>query len=79
MMINLIEYRGHIRNWKELCGQLGIDSSLAKDEREKEIITKAYEKWGRDMAEHLYGMFAFYLEKYSLCVTISEQSPFITM
>ena len=62
MMINLIEYRGHIRNWKELCGQLGIDSSLAKDEREKEIITKAYEKWGRDMAEHLYGMFAFYLD-----------------
>ncbi|MBP3760630.1 MAG: asparagine synthase (glutamine-hydrolyzing) [Ruminococcus sp.] len=61
-MINLIEYRGHIRNWKELCGQLGIDSSLAKDEREKEIITKAYEKWGRDMAEHLYGMFAFYLD-----------------
>lgn len=62
MMINLIEYRGHIRNWKELCVQLGIDSSLAKDEREKEIITKAYEKWGRDMAEHLYGMFAFYLD-----------------
>ena len=62
MMINLIEYRGHIRNWKELCGQLGIDSSLAKDEREREIIKKAYEKWGRDMAEHLYGMFAFYLD-----------------
>ena len=61
-MINLIEYRGHIRNWRNLCNELGIDSSLARDEREKEIITKAYEKWGRDMGEHLYGMFAFYLK-----------------
>ncbi|MBR1591405.1 MAG: asparagine synthetase B [Ruminococcus sp.] len=60
-MINLIEYRGHIRNWRNLCAELGTDTSLPRDGREREIITKAYEKWGRDMAEHLYGMFAFYL------------------
>ncbi len=58
-MTKLCDYRGHIRNWRELCAELGIDSSLAREEREKEIIVKAYEKWGHDMAEHLYGMFAF--------------------
>ncbi|MDE5582272.1 MAG: asparagine synthetase B [Ruminococcus sp.] len=59
-MIKILEYRGHIRNWKELCGELGIDL-LAREEREKQIIAKSYEKWGHDMAEHLYGMFAFAL------------------
>ena len=61
-MIELKEYRGHIRNWRNLCEELGIDNSLSRDERERQIITKAYEKWGRDMGEHLYGMFAFYLD-----------------
>ena len=60
-MAEIREYRGHIRNWKELCAELGIDSSLSRQERETEIISKAYEKWGRTMAEHIYGMFAFYL------------------
>ncbi|MCR4889890.1 MAG: asparagine synthetase B, partial [Ruminococcus sp.] len=60
-MAEIREYRGHIRNWKELCAELGIDSSLSRQERETEIITKAYEKWGRTMADHIYGMFAFYL------------------
>ncbi len=60
-MAEIREYRGHIRNWKELCTELGIDISLSRQERETEIITKAYEKWGRTMADHIYGMFAFYL------------------
>ena len=58
-MTEIRDYRGHIRNWRELCGELGIDAALGCDEREKEIIVRAYEKWGHDMAEHLYGMFAF--------------------
>ena len=59
-MIKILEYRGHIRNWKELCGELKTDL-LPRDEREKKRIEKAYEKWGHDMAEHIYGMFAFAL------------------
>ena len=59
-MIKILEYKGHIRNWKELCGELKTDL-LPRDEREKKIIEKAYEKWGHDMAEHIYGMFAFAL------------------
>ncbi len=58
-MTELKEYRGHIRNWRELCSELGIDSTLPRAEREKTIIVKAYEKWGHDAADHFYGMFAF--------------------
>jgi len=58
-MSTLCEYRGHIRNWKSLCSELGTDSSLSREEREKDIILKAYEKWGRSMGDHIYGMFAF--------------------
>lgn len=58
-MNSIIDYRGHIRNWKQLCEELNISLSLSRDEREKEIVLKAYEKWGHDVADHIYGMFAF--------------------
>lgn len=60
-MITIKEYRGHIRNWESLCAELQIDASLTREKREKEILIKAYEAWGHDMADHLYGMFAFAL------------------
>ena len=60
-MVQLKEYRGHIRNWKNLCDELGISRELSRQEREESIIVKAYEKWGRSMADHIYGMFAFWL------------------
>ena len=55
------EYRGHIRNWKALCGELGIDTGLSREDREAAILVKAYETWGYDMADHMHGMFAFAL------------------
>lgn len=61
-MTELKEYRGHIRNWRGLCEELGVDAGLARAERERAIIVKAYEKWGREVADHLYGMFAFAVE-----------------
>lgn len=60
-MIELIEYRGHIRNWRELLAELGISSDLSREERESAIITKGYEKWGSSITDKLYGMFAFCL------------------
>lgn len=60
-MINVREYRGHIRNWEALCGELGIDKTLSREEREEQILVKAYETWGYDMASHMHGMFAFAL------------------
>ncbi|MBR1385050.1 MAG: asparagine synthetase B, partial [Ruminococcus sp.] len=61
-MIKLTDYRGHIRNWEQLCEELGVDKALAPKEREKAVITAGYEKWGNDIADHLYGMFAFAIE-----------------
>ena len=58
-MLELKEYRGHIRNWKVLCEELKLDASLPREEREKAILLAAYEKWGEKMADHFYGMFAF--------------------
>ena len=60
-MTEIREYRGHIRNWAALCRELQIDGSLAREEREKAILEKAYEIWGTEMGSHLYGMFAFAL------------------
>ncbi len=60
-MIEIKTYRGHIRNWKALCTELGIDAGLSREAREAAILTKAYETWGNDMASHLHGMFAFAL------------------
>lgn len=57
--ISLKEYRGHIRNWAALCEKLGISASLSREEREKEILIRSYEKWGYEMGNHLHGMFSF--------------------
>lgn len=59
--IALKVYRGHIRNHKELCKELDISVSLNREEMEKEIIIKAYQKWGCELANHIYGMFSFAL------------------
>ncbi len=58
-MKTLKEYRGHIRNWMNLCKELGIATDLTREEREEAIILKAYETWGTEMANHIHGMFAF--------------------
>ena len=47
-MINVKEYSGHIRNWSALCERLGIDHSLSREDREEQILIKAYETWGND-------------------------------
>lgn len=58
-MPTILNYQGHIRNWKNLCDELGIDKSLSREQRELEIIEKGCAKWGKSVADHLYGMFAF--------------------
>ncbi len=60
-MIEVKEYRGHIRNWQALCGELGIGQNLSREVREQEILVKAYQTWGCRMADHMHGMFAFAL------------------
>ncbi len=60
-MAQIREYRGHIRNHEALCKELGVDHALPRDEMECALIAAAYDTWGTDMADHLYGMFAFAL------------------
>lgn len=36
-MIKVKEYRGHIRNWEELCERLDIPLDLTREEREEQI------------------------------------------
>ena len=57
-MIKIEEYRGHIRNWRALCRELGVDESLPRAERERAILEQAYRAWGTEMGNHIYGMFA---------------------
>ena len=83
-MIVVREYKGHIRNWEALCGELGIDKALSRADREQQILVKAYEAWGCEMAHHMYGMYAFALwdeeAKQLFCLRIPlEQSLFIIM
>ena len=73
-MARLTEYRGHIRNWRELSTRLGIDaeefiaaaaggdSAAGRKALEEEILVKGYEKWGTDLPDHIYGMFALTIE-----------------
>lgn len=72
-MTEIREYRGHIRNWKELCTELGIDSTLDRESREKAIIIAGYEKWGAEIGDHLYGMFAFCLADGEKLFAIRDQ------
>ena len=60
-MLSIKDYRGHIRNWRQLCTELGIDGGLCREKREEQILLKAYEKWGYSAADHFHGMFAFAL------------------
>ena len=62
-MVEIRAYRGHIRNWKALCGELQIENAeaLTRKEREDRILKCAYRTWGHDMGTHLHGMFAFAL------------------
>ncbi len=60
-MIKVLEYSGHIRNWRELCKELAIEDTLDREAREQEILIKAYQKWGNDIAKHMRGMYAFAL------------------
>ncbi len=59
MTVSIKYFSGYIRNYKNLCEELGIAPNLSRKEREAEILKKAYENWHMDMMNHMYGFFAF--------------------
>ena len=70
--MELKTYRGHIRNWEALCGELGISKTLSREAREKAILLKGYETWGMELPDHLYGMFALAIEDGSKTVCFRD-------
>ena len=56
--VKIVYFSGYIRNYKALCRELDITPAPSREQREEEIITAAYEKWGLEMMDHLCGMFA---------------------
>lgn len=58
----IVTYDGYIKNWEDLCEELGIDISFKKKEREEQILKLGYEKWNSKLPEHLRGYFAFCLK-----------------
>ena len=54
-------FSGYIRNYKSLCEQLDIRADLSREEREEEILKKAYAKWGLALTDRLFGAFAIAL------------------
>ena len=72
-MAVLKEYRGHIRNFKALMEELGIEPGLTREEREEAILIRAYEKWGCELGDHIYGMFALAIEDGDKIFCIRDQ------
>ena len=72
-MAVLKEYRGHIRNFKALMEELGIEPGLTREEREEAILIRAYEKWGCELGDHIYGMFALAIEDGDKVFCIRDQ------
>ena len=60
-VVEIRYFSGYIRNWRKLSEELSVPLELSREERETEILKKAYLKWQLDMTEHLYGMFAIAL------------------
>ena len=61
-MVKLQSYAGLIRNHAQLASELGVDiSSSARQQRERDLVCAAWQKWGRDMCSHINGQFAFAL------------------
>ena len=70
--MQLLFYRGHIRNHAALCEKLGITAN-SRREREENIILKGYEKWGTALFDRLYGSFSFALKDGDRTILVRDQ------
>ena len=61
--IEILEYKGLIRNYRELSDEISLDiEDLSRKEREELIILALYEKYGYDIGKHINGQFAIILK-----------------
>ncbi len=71
--MEILTYRGHIRNHAALCEELQIKKCLPRAEREQEILRRGYEKWGTALPDHLHGMFAFAVQDGEKIICFRDQ------
>ncbi len=55
----VIIFNGEIYNYKTLKIELGTMGHKFKSDSDTEVIIHGYEQWGKDVVNHLRGMFAF--------------------
>ncbi len=55
----VIVYNGETYNFKELKEELLADGHIFKTDSDTEVLVHGYEKWGKELASHLRGMYAF--------------------
>src|SRR5207247_7469050 len=55
----VIVFNGEIYNFLELREQLTRDGAAFKTRSDTEVIIEGYRAWGRNVVDHLHGMFAF--------------------
>ncbi|MBR0164917.1 MAG: asparagine synthetase B [Lachnospiraceae bacterium] len=77
-MYRVTAYRGHIRNHKALCRELGVDSALSRKEKEEAILVASYRKWGTQCGLYLHGSFACVLTEAETDTTVLLRDPFGT-
>src|SRR5574344_2593023 len=57
----VVIFNGEIYNFKELKEELQKDKHVFKTKSDTEVLLHGYEKWGKELPNHLRGMFAFAL------------------
>src|SRR5574344_1315880 len=57
----VVIFNGEIYNLKELKEELQKDKHVFKTKSDTEVLLHGYEKWGKELPNHLRGMFAFAL------------------
>ncbi len=55
----VIVYNGEVYNFMELRSELLADGHIFSTNTDTEVLVHGYEKWGKELASHLRGMYAF--------------------
>ena len=55
----VIIFNGEIYNFLELRAHLLRDGAIFRTRSDTEVIVEGYRRWGKDVVNHLNGMFAF--------------------
>ena len=75
-MLKLLEFRGFLRNHREMARLLGLPEDLPRREREEAIVREGCRRFGEKLPEMLQGTFAFALEESESGEIFCARDPF---